>query len=228
MGEAMYDAFMALKVCVALKMQRSARGPQGPQGPQGYEGPPGHAAGGNSRALVAHETGTGTIETSVREAVATLAPDLNHQLWLAFAPAGPSPLAPYTASDTPAQWGKWCPAGERKAALLERLRQPELLPDSDVEALARQTMSYPGGVAVARTVCTVGAHAALYVVTTVEVGESVFVCKTEPLLAAGPVETFYSAPLEQYFRDDRAAALAVFTAIGAQMPALDAEKQAAA
>jgi hypothetical protein len=222
MGEAMYGAFMALKACLALKMQRSARGPQGP---------PGHAAGGNSRALVAHgthETGTGVIETSVREAVATLAPDLNHQLWLAFAPAGPSPLAPYTASDTPAQWGKWCPAGERKAALLERLRQPELLPDSDVEALARQTMSYPGGVAVARTVCTVGAHAALYVVTTVEVGESVFVCKTEPLLAAGPVEAFYSASLEQFSRDDPDAALAVFTAIGAQMPASDAEKQAAA
>ncbi len=213
----MYDAFMVLKACVALKMQRSARGPQG------YEGPPGHAAGGNSRALVAHETGTGTIEASVREAVASLVPDLNQQLWLAFAPAAPSPLAPYTASDTPAQWGEWGP-GELKAAM----RQSELFPDSAVEALARQTMRYPDGVAVARTVCTVGEHAALYVVTTVEVDESVFVCKTEPLLAAGPVEAFYSAPLEQYFRDDPDAARAVFTAIGAHgsMAAPDAEKQA--
>ncbi len=222
----MYDAFMVLKACVALKMQRSARGPQGHEGTQGHEGPPGHAAGGNSRALVAH--GTGIIETSVREAVASLAPDLNQQLWLAFAPAGPSPLAPYTVSGTPVEWGKWGLAGERKTALLERLRQPERLPDSVGEALARQTMRYPDGVAVARTVCTVGAHAALYVVTTVEVDESVFVCKTEPLLAAGPVEAFYSAPLEQYFRDDPVAACAVFTAIGAQgsMPAPDAEKQA--
>jgi hypothetical protein len=217
-------AFTAMRVCAAQTQKQRPQGAPGRDGPTGPRGdaPSGttvrasqgavRASQGASEAYAAYAA---SINADVCASFASFASSIKQQFWSAFAPDPvSSPLAPYTSHSHP--WSAWVSSPDLTLA-----REVQLLPglfptNSRPVPVARQAVTMGGGVTVARTVCTVDESP--YIVTTVEVevdevATGAFVCTTEPL-SAGPASTFYTAPIEQYFLDDPAAARAIFAAIG--------------